>query len=142
VRRLTGRVAVAAPAEEAFGLFTARGERDWAPGWDPWFPAGVADDTVPGTVFTTEAHGATTVWTVTACEPGRSISYARVTPGDRAGTVAVVVTGGGDRSEAEVTYALTALTGAAEADLDAFARDYPAYLRSWEEAIANHLGRP
>lgn len=134
--RLTGRLRVALPPREAFRLFTPHGERDWAEGWEPHFPAPAPDDTVPGTVFETHAHDATTTWLVLAREPGRHISYARVTPGDRAGTVAVTLDEAGGQSSVEVTYALTALCPAAAAGLDDFARGYPAYLRSWQDAIA------
>jgi hypothetical protein len=38
-RRLTGRIQVPLPPEEAFRLFTPRGEQDWVHGWRPHFPA-------------------------------------------------------------------------------------------------------
>jgi hypothetical protein len=145
-RRLTGRIQVALPPGEAFRLFTPLGERDWAHGWDPTFPVPSLDDTEPGTVFETSAHGQRTIWLVTGREPGRRISYARVTPGDRAGTVTVTVSAAGQpaagqhragrHSEVEVTYELTALTSPAEPRLAEFADGFPAYLRSWQDAIA------
>jgi hypothetical protein len=138
--RLTGTVRVALPAAEAFRLFTPRGEQDWVPGWSPRFPAPAVDDTEPGTVFETDGHGATTTWVVLARRPGRHISYARVTPGERAGTVAVSVEDAGGHSEVEVTYTLTALSPAAVAGLHHFAHGYPAYLRSWQDAIAAWCG--
>jgi len=137
-RRLTGRIQVALPPGEAFRLFTPRGEQDWAHGWHPRFPASVPDDTEPGTVFETSAHGQHTVWLVTDRQPGKRISYARVTP-DQAGTVTVVISAVGQHSEAEVTYQLTALTGPAGAKLREFADGYPAYLQSWQDAIAAWL---
>ena len=135
-RRLTGRIQVALPPAEAFRLFTPRGERDWAHGWDPRFPSPTADDTEPGTVFETSAHSQHTIWLVTGREAGKRISYARVTPGDQAGTVTVTVSAAGQRSEVEVTYELTALTSLAEHKLAAFTDGYPAYLQSWQDAIA------
>jgi hypothetical protein len=133
---LTGRIQVALSPSEAFRLFTPRGEQDWVPGWHPRFPAAAADDTEPGTVFETSAHGQHTVWLVTDRQPGRSISYARVTPGDYAGTVSVTITPAGQHSEVEVTYELTALTSLAEHKLHEFADGYPAYLQSWQDAIS------
>ena len=41
---LTGTLRVPLPADEAFRLFTARGERDWVDGWEPHFPDPVDDD--------------------------------------------------------------------------------------------------
>lgn len=134
--RLTGRIQVALPPGEAFHLFTPRGEQEWVDGWEPTFPTPAVDDTEPGTVFETHAHGHPTIWLVLARQPGRLISYARVTPHDRAGTVTVTVDQGDGCSEVEVTYELTALTGAADQTLREFADRYPAYLQSWQDAIA------
>ena len=135
-RRLTGRLHVDLPPAEAFRLFTARGEQDWAHGWEPRFPAPAPDDTEPGTVFETSAHGQHTIWLVTECEPGRRIGYSRVTPGHQAGTVTVCLAAAGGGSEVEVTYHLTALSDAAGRHLADFADGYNDYLQSWEEAIA------
>ena len=144
--RLTGRIRVGLPPAEAFRLFTPRGEQDWAPGWEPHFPAPAADDTEPGTVFETSPHGQPgthvppTVWVVTDRESGRHISYARMTPGDRAGTVTVELSAAGGASDVEVTYQLTALSAAAEPGLREFADGYAAYLQSWQDAISGWLG--
>jgi len=144
--RLTGRIRVGLPPAEAFRLFTPRGEQDWAPGWDPHFPAPASDDTEPGTVFETSPHGQPgthvppTVWVVTNRESGRHISYARMTPGDRAGTVTVELSAADGASDVEVTYQLTALSVAAEPGLREFADGYAAYLQSWQDAISGWLG--
>ncbi|MEV7806837.1 hypothetical protein AB0O28_28195 [Microbispora sp. NPDC088329] len=140
-RRLAGRLRVALPPAEAFRLFTPYGERDWVEGWEPRFPERVTDDTEPGTVFRTHADGAATTWIVLHREPGRSVSYARLREGVHAGTVGVTLAAAErGHSDVTVTYDLTALTAEAEADLAAFAAGYPAFLRSWEGAIAAHLG--
>jgi hypothetical protein len=129
---LTGRVHTGLPPEEAFVLFTPRGEERWAEGWRPHFPVEPVSDSEPGTVFATHHD---TIWVVLDREPDRSISYARITPGDRAGRVMVTL----DATGAEVTYDLTALTEESAGRLRAFADDFPAFLRSWEEAIARSL---
>ena len=134
-RRLTGRISVALPPAEAFRLFTPRGEEDWAHGWHPGFPAPAADDTEPGTVFTTSAHGRETVWVVTDREQGRRIAYARVAGGTTAGTITVILDSSGDGTEAEVTYDLTALTKQAVDELREFAEGYLVFLSSWQDAI-------
>jgi hypothetical protein len=59
-----------------------------------------------------------------------------VTPGEQAGTVTVTLSPAGRHSEVEVTYELTALASHADRQLTEFADGYPAYLRSWEDAIA------
>ena len=139
--RLTGTISVELPPEAAFRLFTPAGEREWVDGWEPRFPASADDDTVPGTVFETAAHGRVTTWIVLAREPGRAISYARVTPGERAGTVSVILDRDGAGSRVTVTYELTSLTPEARDGLRAFAAGYGEYLNSWEGAIAAAVTR-
>ena len=134
-QRLAGRIQVDLPPGEAFRLFTPRGEEDWAHGWHPRFPVPSADDSEPGTVFETHAHGQHATWLVTSREAGERISYARVIPGEQAGTVTVVTRASGDGTEVEVVYDLTPLTNAANLKLRQFAASYPAYLLSWQEAI-------
>ena len=136
---LVGRLRVPLAPADAFVLFTPLGERAWVHGWEPRFPRPVDDDTEPGTVFETEAHGGSTTWVVTARDRPRAISYARVTPGDRAGTVTVRLEADGTSSLVEVVYDLTALAPESEADLREFADGYAAYLESWERDIEAHL---
>ena len=125
-----GTFHVAKPAPEAFELFTPSGERRWAPGWDPRFPEPPADETAPGTVFTTLHSGHETVWVVTAREQGGFIAYARVTPNERAGTIEVRCVDLGDgTTRVEVTSDLTPLDGAK-------LESYAAYLSRWERLIA------
>jgi len=138
-RRLTGSIRVDLPPNEAFRLFTPRGEQEWVTGWQPRFPTPTADDTEPGTVFETDSHGARTIWLVLDRQWGERISYARVTPDDNAGTVTVVINAAGQHSEVEVTYELTALTAATGRTVREFANAYPAYLRSWQDAITAWL---
>ncbi|SNR28362.1 SRPBCC family protein [Actinomadura mexicana] len=137
--RLTGRLTVALPPDEAFHLFTAQGERRWVPHWEPSFPAPAADDTEPGTVFQTLDRDQTTTWIVVEATPGRRILYARVTPGVSAGTVSVVLDEAGDQSNVTVTYELTALSSGGAAHLRRFADGYPAFLAGWQDAIAETL---
>jgi hypothetical protein len=139
--RVAGRLMVALPRDHAFRLFTPRGEQGWAPQWKPHFPAGAVDDTAPGTVFETHAHGQTSTWVVVDSTSGRRIRYARVTPQVDAGTVTVTLDDVNGQSEVTVTYELTTLTDAANAHLDAFAAQYPAFLQSWEQDIAASLSQ-
>ncbi|MHA7987416.1 hypothetical protein ACX9R5_16590 [Rathayibacter sp. CAU 1779] len=155
--RLAGSIRVPLAIADAFPLFTPEGEREWAHGWDPHFPDGhdesepdaqQRDDTEPGTVFETDAHGWRTTWVVTARDRPVHISYARFTAEDRAGTVTVRLAQPADGSGAsaestdvEVTYVLTALGPSAEAELRRFADGFAEYLRSWEHAIAELVAR-
>src|SRR4051812_19702861 len=103
-------------------LFTAEGERAWAPGWDP-----VGDDDC----WQTEAHGSTTYWLAVDRTP-TSARYARVTPGDTAGTVAVTCTDESDHTRVTVTYDLTAIGTAGSERLPAFATSYDGMLEEWQ----------
>jgi hypothetical protein len=125
------------PVSAAFRYFTPRGEREWADGWDPAFPVEPEDDAEPGTVFRTSAHGAETLWVVAARPAEHAIVYARVAPGDRAGTVTVACrTTPRGGTEVEVTYDLTALEPAGDATLAAFERHYPEFIEGWRQAIS------
>lgn len=134
--RCSGVIRVAAPIAETYPLFLASGERRWARGWDPRFPAPAEDETQPGTVFTTAGGGTSTTWIVTAAEPPATISYARCTPGERAGTVVIVCRPAtAHATDVEVSYDLTSLTPDAEPALQAFEDRFPAFLEHWETAI-------
>lgn len=135
-RRLSDRIQVALPPEKALQLFTPRGEREWAEGWEPEFPTPTPDDSEPGTVFETDAHGHRSTWLVTDRVPGRRIAYAHVIPGHRAGSITVTLEPTAAGTEAEVVYELTPLSKAGAYHLEQFADGYRDYLRSWQEAIA------
>lgn len=137
--RLSKRIRVALPAEEAFQLFTPRGECEWAQGWDPTFPAPTDDDSEPGTVFQIDAHGHRGTWLVTDREWGRRIAYAQVVPGHRAGSVTVTLDAIDGGSEVEVVYELTPLSETGEHDIEQFAENYGDFLRSWQDEIATCL---
>lgn len=131
--RLVGGFGLEVPPERAFYYFTPLGEKEWAGGWDPVFPA--EDETV----FET-SHGHRTTWVVVDREPGRRIRYARVAHGVTAGTVDVTLAERRDgASEVTVTYDLTALSDAGKAHLERFAAGYESFLRSWQEAIASAM---
>jgi hypothetical protein len=135
-QQLSDRIHVALPADQAFQLFTPRGEREWASGWDPTFPAPTSDDSEPGTVFEIDAHGHRGTWLVTGRVVGRQIAYAQVIPGERAGSVTVTLDAAEGGSEVEIVYELTSLSEAGAHHLKQFADDYREYLHSWQDAIA------
>src|SRR5262249_29173387 len=68
-----------APPARVFPLFTAEGERSWAPGWEPEMLSG---DRERGSVFRTRSHGREVTWIVTGYEPDACrASYARLVDG-------------------------------------------------------------
>jgi hypothetical protein len=135
-----GIVRVALPPERALWYFTPEGERAWAPGWDPAYPAAPEDGTALGTVFVTYDHGHDTVWVVVD-RSERSMGYARVSPDVQAGTVKVQCLADGPATRAEIAYDLTALRPAAQAALQRFADGYDNFLKEWERLIATALER-
>jgi hypothetical protein len=134
--RLRGEVRVELPPERALFLFTPVGERLWAPGWDPSFPAGGSGDGgAAGTVFVTAAGGVETFWVVVERGEG-SARYARVAPGVSAGTVEVRLRAADDATVAEVAYDLTALSDEGDAALAELESGYDDFLGEWRDAMA------
>lgn len=132
---VTGLVHLPMERAEAFPYFTPEGERAWAEGWDPRFPADTSDDSAPGTVFEI-AHGdVRETWIVCAREQGKAMQYARVRPGSHAGTVSVALEADGAGCVATVEYRLTALTDHGLHELRHFASHYSTFLQHWETAI-------
>jgi len=135
-----GEVRVPLPPDEALALFTPEGERTWAPGWAPEYPAGQPDAAAPGTVFLTTAEGRTTTWVIV--ERGeRTMRYARVRHGENAGTVSVECRPDARGTRAAVSYRLTPLNAAAAEELQTFAETYPDFMSHWERHIAAALAR-
>jgi hypothetical protein len=137
-----GEVRVPVAVDEALRLFTPRGERAWAQGWDPAFPGADADDSAPGTVFTTAGHdgGGDAIWIV-ADRTERSIRYARAIPGRWAGTVEVRCEPDGAETIARVTYDTTVLDDAQRPHLREFAAGYADFMADWEQELAAALPR-
>jgi hypothetical protein len=137
---LSHSISVALPLERAMRQFTPIGERAWVGDrWNPRFPSGEqGDGDTPGTVFVTDHAGDSTFWVVVD-RSDDVVRYARATPGFWAGTVEVRCTPTPDRAgtTAEVTYHLTALSEAGEAELDAFVLGYEAEIGEWERLIAD-----
>jgi len=132
---VTGSFPVALGTDDAFPLFTASGERPWVDGWDPHFPDPTADETEPGTVFTTAHGGRETTWVVAHREGRRLIAYANVTPGRRATRVAVALAPSAGGTTVTVSYDVTALIPGANAEVEEFATHYAEFLEEWQDAI-------
>lgn len=137
--RLRRNFRVGVPPARALHLFTPVGERLWAEGWDPVFPAGEdGDGGAAGTVFVT-SHGdghAETVWTVAERASDR-IRYARTTPGHLSGIVDVCCCEEEcDGTRVDVLYDLTALSPDGERALHEFCVGYDDYIDSWARDIA------
>jgi hypothetical protein len=132
-----------APRSRVLSLFTARGERDWAPGWDPEMLSGAEER---GSAFRTQdRHGQETIWVVTEYRPleGR-VSYARAALGSNIGLVDVICTepaGGG--TDVSVRYTLTALSEAGRTFVGTFLETghYSKMIDAWRAATTEALAR-
>jgi len=134
---------LAASCTRVFPLFTAEGERTWAPGWNPEMLSG---DTERGSVFRTVGHdgGRETVWIVTGYEPHRyRVSYARLVQDSNIGLVDVTCHGSPDGARITVTYTLTGLNKDGDAFVREFLSDahYERFIEEWRVALSNVLGK-
>jgi hypothetical protein len=136
--RCGSRLHIPLPAGEAIELFTPEGERRWAAGWDPRYPA-PEHTRGEGAVFVTAGHGHT-YWIMVDAAADR-VRYARVAPGVSAGTVTVsCVEAEAGASTFEVSYDLTALGEDGRTRIAELERGYAAEIAEWERAIARALG--
>ena len=141
-RRSTGRFELPIPASEAIDYFTPEGERSWAPGWDPTYPAGQPTET-PGTVFVTHHGDIPTVWIIgTIDRVNHAASYSRLTSGHHAGTVRVRCDDQADhRCVVSVEYDMTALARDPHA-LDAYSDEhFSGMIRAWQTQVGDALAR-
>jgi hypothetical protein len=123
------------PQAAALRLFTPEGERAWAPGWNPAFPAPQRTEG-RGAVFITGDGEDATTW-VMVDQDERLVRYARFAPGATAGTVAVAVLDAeAARTRVRVSYDLTALGADGARWLEDFAAGFNRYIAHWEKAIA------
>lgn len=132
-----------ASCAQVFPLFTAEGEKRWAPGWDPQMLSG---DTDRGTVFKTvnARDSRETVWIVTAYEPERyRVSYARIAQGSNMGLVDVVCTESGTGAAISVRYTLTGLDAAGAEFVREFLSDaqYADFIEEWRVALVAALAK-
>ena len=137
--RQHGSFVLPLPPEQAFHLFTAEGERLWVDGWDPVILSDCRA-TEPGAVFLTN-HGEHTIWTVIEADStaGRLL-YSRVSPGRRAGTVAVRLDAEADGSRVSVAYDMTALGPEGEATIASMdSTGFAEMMRHWQRLISDHL---
>jgi hypothetical protein len=130
-----------APLVRVFPLFTAEGERAWAPGWEPRILSGAAER---GSAFVTHNHDDQVVtWIVTDYRPAEGrVSYARLVQGSNIGLVDVscaAAAGGG--TDISVRYTLTAVSEAGERTVAQFleAGHYTQMIEEWRVATSRAL---
>ena len=129
------------PVEQAVPLFTPEGERRWVgPSWDPVYALEGADDSAPGTVFTTEGTGGRATWIVLE-RRADGMRYARIAPDRIAGTIDVTCTAveDGRSTDVAVTYDVTSLSPEGAAFVTELEAGYDAFLESWRQEILASL---
>jgi hypothetical protein len=134
-----------APLARVMPLFTAEGERSWAPGWEPVILSGNVER---GSAFVTRGHtGVETTWIVTDYRPAEGrVSYARLAQGSNIGLVDVTCTEAEDGGTVvSVRYTLTGVSEQGRA----FAREflepehYARMIEEWRVATSATLaGKP
>ena len=134
-----------APLERVFPLFTAEGERSWAPGWEPNSLSGAVER---GSTFVTRAQGGIeTTWIVADYRPAEGrVSYARLAQGSNIGLVDVICTAAEGRGTVvSVRYTLTGLSDSGRAFVREFLEPthYARMIDEWQVATSAALaGKP
>jgi hypothetical protein len=132
-----------APRARVVPLFTARGEREWAPGWDPRMLSGAEER---GSAFETcNRDGRRTTWIVVEYQPseGRA-SYARLAHDSNIGLVDIRCTEAqGAGTDVSVRYTLTPLDAGAETFVSEFLdpHQYSRMISEWQAATTAALAR-
>ena len=134
--RLTGSFVLTGGLDAVLSLFTAEGEQQWAPGWDPVW-ADESHEHEVGEVWTT-AGPPTTTW-VTVDASADHVRYARVAIGDSAGLVTVTCAENGGRTMVTVDYDLSALSDSGAERLKHFAVAYDDMLAHWQHHTSRAL---
>lgn len=131
-----------APLERVFPLFTAEGERQWAPGWEPVMLSGAVER---GSAFLTRAHNnIETTWIVADYRPAEArVSYARLAQGSNIGLVDVSCTAAEGGTVVSVRYTLTGVSEQGRAFVREFLEParYARMIDEWRAATSAALAR-
>ncbi len=130
-------IRVALPVEEAFPLFTPKGEEAWVPGWRPDYLWPACGDTCADMVFATGSGDEATLWTCLEWQPERHhVRYLRTTPGSRVAFVDVRCRPDGDGTAVRVAYAYVPLSEAGKTFIAAITeRSFAATIDEWAVLI-------
>jgi hypothetical protein len=139
---LSGGFKVSAPLENAFELFSPRGEKRWVPGWDPELlhPPGV--DWARGLIFRTQEQQGEAVWMVTHLDrPGHDVEYVRVEPGRYVATVRVQGRArGATETDVRVTYVFVGLSESGNREIAAMSQAaFDEKMTRWQQWIGDCL---
>lgn len=136
---LAGSFHVEAPVEEAFPLFSPKGEEAWVAGWkaEILYPEGAEWEC--GLVFRTRKGESETIWFVTELDrQAHRVGYHRV----EAGMTAVMLRveceeAGASQTRVSVRYTFVGISEAGnEAVLHRSQREFDEWMQEWESSIA------
>ena len=129
-----------APLARVLPLFTAEGERSWAPGWEPVILSGDVDR---GSAFVTRGHsGIETTWIVADYRPAEGkVSYARLAQGSNIGLVDVTCKEESGGTVVTVRYTLTGVSEQGRIFVREFleAEHYTRMIEEWRVATSAAL---
>ena len=139
-------ISIPLPVDEAFPLFTPKGEELWVPGWAPVYVSPSNGETEEEMVFMTGSGADLTLWTCLRWQPEIwHVRYQRTTPGSRIAFVDVRCRpDGASVTGVRVGYAYVPLSEAGRVFIDALSADtHAATIDSWADKIGNYLhGQP
>ncbi|HEX9982417.1 MAG TPA: hypothetical protein VGF69_04060 [Thermoanaerobaculia bacterium] len=138
VASYAGKFRVAQPIEQAFPLFSPRGEEAWAPGWKPEILYAPLSDWEEGMVFRTVRDGQETIWFVAKLDrEAHHVTYHRVDAGTAAVTVDVACEPAGAQTIVRVRYTFVALSDEGAAQIASRNQgEFDQWMEEWEKAIA------
>ncbi len=142
----SGSIRLHSAPDTVFPLFGPDREREWAEGWEPeavWPGAVMAQE---GAVFRTQHGAMEAVWVVSRFDAGeRVVEYTTFRHEDRVTRITIQVeadAGHEGWSVAQVTYALTALSGRGAIHMSHFSDEhYREIMQEWERDINAVLAR-
>lgn len=137
-RTFTHEITLHLPIDQAFTLFTPKGEEAWVPGWEPEYISPPTGETEAEMLFTTGTGKDKTFWTCMQWEPDlHHTRYLRITPEARAAFVDVQCVATSDtETSVTVSYTLSGLSKAGQAFIDATTQEYyAAMIDEWEMLI-------
>lgn len=140
-RDFTHEIRVALPVEEAFFLFTPKGEEAWVPGWSPDYISPKTGETAKDMIFRTGTGEDATTWTCLDWQPDRyHVRYLRTTPTLRVAFVEVNCRAEENGTRAIVSYGYVPLTAKGEEMVAAMTQGtFADSINEWSVLIANYL---
>ncbi len=134
------------PAKELFPLFSAEGEKLWAPGWEYENIMG-GTDLHEDYVFVTRSHdhaSSEAIWMVKRYEPEHYlVQFYKVEPGEKIGVIEVrCIELNESQTKVQVTYEYIGLSETGNGFVSSFsASDYSAFMAEWEVLLVKYFER-